>query len=326
MNASLDHVWTVVLAAGDGTRLRPLTRALHGEDLPKQFAVIAGRRSLLQTTVLRALEWSRADHIVVIVAAEREALAREQLEGYGPIGVVAQPRNAGTGPGVMLPLMYIHGIDPKARIVVMPSDQYVRDETTFAAAVHTAQAAARQSGSIVLLGAVPDQAEEQYGWIVPSVEPETGRGVVAAFVEKPAQAIAHDLRRSGALWSTFVMVGTAAEFVAQGTAHLPEQMRLLHRYVQALGTPHEADVLAAAYEEMPAADFSRDVLQQAQRLEVVELSPCGWSDWGTPERVLASLHGTDDFAHLLERLSARVRKAFLPNATPETVVAELCAA
>jgi mannose-1-phosphate guanylyltransferase len=326
MNAAADHVWTVVLAAGEGTRLRPLTRALHGEDLPKQFAVIAGKRSLLQTTVRRAMAWSRAEHIVVVVAEEREALARAQLEHYGPIEIVAQPRNAGTGPGVMLPVMHIHARDPRARIVVMPSDQYVRDEEPFAEAIHAAQAAARRSGCIVLVGAVPEQAEEQYGWIVPAPDPETGRNVVSAFVEKPSAAVAHELRRSGALWSTFVMVGTAADFAEQGKAHLPEPMRLLHRYVHALGTRHETEVLHAIYEEMPDADFSRDVLQQARRLEVVELPPCGWSDWGTPERVLASLHGTADFAGLLERLSARVRKSFLPNATPATVVAELCAA
>ena len=40
-------LWTIVLAGGEGVRLRELTRALHGEELPKQFALIHGGRSLL---------------------------------------------------------------------------------------------------------------------------------------------------------------------------------------------------------------------------------------------------------------------------------------
>ncbi len=326
MSSSTTHVWTVVLAAGEGTRLRPLTRALHGEDLPKQFAVIAGRRSLLQTTVRRAMAWSRAEHIVVVVAAEREELARSQLRDYGPVEIVAQPRNAGTGPGVLLPILHIHTRDPRARIVVIPSDQYVRDEEPFAEAMHAAQAVARRSGSIVLLGAVPDQDEEGYGWIVTKDDATTGRSVVSGFVEKPKADVARQLRAAGALWSTFVMIGTAAEFVAQGKAHLPDAMRLFHRYVRVIGSPQAAQVLEQIYEEMPEGDFSREILEKTDRLEVVALPPCGWSDWGTPERVLSSLHGTPEFASLVERLKLRAPQACRPDATPEAVAAELRAA
>src|SRR4051794_23036788 len=43
--------YVVILAGGEGQRLAPLTRALYGTDLPKQFAVLAGERSLMQTTI-----------------------------------------------------------------------------------------------------------------------------------------------------------------------------------------------------------------------------------------------------------------------------------
>jgi mannose-1-phosphate guanylyltransferase len=90
---SRGHLWTIILAGGEGVRLRQLTRALHGEECPKQFAMIHGGRSLLQWTVARALRWSEPEHIVVVVAAERAAQARRQLMGQGPVDVVAQPSN-----------------------------------------------------------------------------------------------------------------------------------------------------------------------------------------------------------------------------------------
>ena len=67
--------YVVVLAGGEGQRLAPLTRALYGTDRPKQFAVLSGERSLLQTTIERAARLTVLDRISVIVTAHHEALA-----------------------------------------------------------------------------------------------------------------------------------------------------------------------------------------------------------------------------------------------------------
>src|SRR5689334_7558933 len=99
-----EDLWTIVLAGGDGTRLRSLTRALHGEDVPKQFASIQPGESLLQSTLRRVARWSRPEKTVVVVAQERESLARDQIRAFGEFHVIAQPKNVGTGPGIMLPL------------------------------------------------------------------------------------------------------------------------------------------------------------------------------------------------------------------------------
>jgi mannose-1-phosphate guanylyltransferase len=295
-------LWTIVLAGGDGVRLRQLTRALHGEALPKQFALIHGGRSLLQASVTRALRWSSPQHIVVVVAEEREALARAQLAGMGPVDVVAQPANRGTGPGLLLPLARVMAREPDSRVVILPSDHYVRDEAPFE---HSIRLAATASGDqVTLVGAVPDHAETQYGWIV------TGQNIgrsrtVSEFCEKPAAAQAERLLRSGALWNTFIMAGSAQRFWALGSAHMPAAMASFDMYRAAVGGSGEARALGAIYREMPASDFSRDVLQKANALRAVPLEECGWSDWGTPERVLDSLRvgHHDDYAMLSSRLA-----------------------
>lgn len=304
MTTQKNHLWTIVLAAGDGTRLRPLTRALHGEDLPKQFAVIQGRSSLLQTTVARAEQWSLPEHVVVVVAEERAALARQQLSNT-PVHIVVQPRNVGTGPGILLPLRTVLAEDRRARVVVLPSDHYVRDEKPFEQAVRRADAAARRSGAVALLGAVPEKAEEQYGWIMPSFDAASDRWIVSAFREKPHADVARDLARAGALWSTFVMAAGARDLWALAEEGLPAQAALFERYAAAIATARAPSVLAEIYSKMTPADFSRNVLECARNLEVVPLPPCGWSDWGTPERVLESLRGTADH----DRIAARLRES-----------------
>jgi mannose-1-phosphate guanylyltransferase len=321
--------WTIVLADGEGTRLRTLTRALHGEELPKQFATIHGRYSMLQTTLRRTASFSTPSRTVTVVATDRETLAREQIGVSSPVDVVAQPKNIGTGPGLLLPLSRVLARDPEAVVVVVPSDHYVRDDEAFVESIRCAVAVAHAEDALVLVAAVPDAPETQYGWIVTSTD-DSGSRVVVEFVEKPPATIANELFRSGALWSTFIMVGPAWRFLALAREHLPEQAALFDAYRAALGTSTEGRTLDALYESMAPADFSKDVLEKSEALRVVPLSPCGWSDWGTPERVLESLRGTEDVRILCERLEeshGRMRASETkPPISPIQSVSRLAAA
>jgi len=74
-----ERLWAIVLAAGDGKRLAPLTRALYGRELPKQFAVLHRGRSLLQTTMDRVAPLVPPERTVVVVGRAHEGLARRQI-------------------------------------------------------------------------------------------------------------------------------------------------------------------------------------------------------------------------------------------------------
>lgn len=304
------HLWTIVLAGGDGVRLRQLTRALHGEERPKQFAFIHSGRSLLQHTLERAARWSEPARTLVVVAEEREAMARTQLRDYGPLDVVVQPSNRGTGPGLLLPLARIQALDPSAHVVVLPSDHYVENEEPFAQTIDRAVLASEEQ--IALVGAVPDHPETQYGWIAPGGPPSGGRDTISRFYEKPAEPVARQLLREGALWNTFIMAGKARDFHSLSSEHLPLQSALFDAYRAVVGTPQQWRVLRDIYVSMPVADFSKDVLQKAKDLRLVPLSECGWSDWGTPERVIESLRNHRDHAALSRRLASLAARAPVP--------------
>jgi mannose-1-phosphate guanylyltransferase len=263
--------------------------------------MIHAGQSLLQSTLLRARRWSAPERTMVVVAEEREALARRQLEGRGAIDVVAQPSNRGTGPGLLLPLSRILALDPLAHVVVLPSDHYVRDEHTFEQSVREAIESSRDE--IALVGAVPERAETQYGWIVRGRRRGVPGDVVECFCEKPPATVAEQLFFDGALWNTFVMAGSVRRFWALGCEHLPSLTARFAAYSDAVGTAGERLALQAVYTRMPNADFSRDLLEKARELRVVALRSCGWSDWGTPERVLESLRDHSDYEALSERLA-----------------------
>jgi mannose-1-phosphate guanylyltransferase len=260
----------------------------------------------LQETVSRATRWSWTSRIVVVVAADREETAKEQLRAYPGVDVVAQPRNLGTGPGVLLPLSRILAKDAKAQVVILPSDHYVRVEAAFVTSVLRAETASRARDSVTLVGALPDRPETEYGWILPRREQGTGHHRVARFQEKPPAPIAEHLMKSGALWNTFIMAGPARRFWDLGRRHLPAHSALLDAYRALVGTRDESGFLREIYAKLSTADFSRDVIERADGLDVVSLESCGWSDWGTPERVLRSLEGTSMGVDLIARLTHRL--------------------
>jgi mannose-1-phosphate guanylyltransferase len=307
MSEQRPHV--VVLAGGEGSRLAQLTRALYGTDLPKQFAVLAGEHSLLQTTIERALELTTLDRISVVVTAHHEEVARCQLAPYPGVDLVVQPRNLDTAPGMLLPLIRILARASKARVVFLPSDHYISNAQPIISALREAGRGALHH-RLALVGVAPTGPEVEYGWIVPGVRiARTGGFAVSRFQEKPAQAIASALWQTGGLWNTFIQTGAAAMFWERARRHLPHHADALERYAVAIGGLGEREALAAAYRTMTTANFSRDVLAHAEDLAVLPVRNTGWSDWGSPQRVFASLVGTPCHARLVARIGGDVALA-----------------
>jgi mannose-1-phosphate guanylyltransferase len=302
---SLDEFWSVVLAAGEGSRLLPLTRRLHGENRPKQFAVLKGDRSLLQDTMHRLAPLVRPEHAVVVVADQHVDLAEEQLATFRGADVVGQPRNVGTGPGVLLPLARVLARWPEANVVVTPSDHHFRHPERFLTRLTAAAVAARSApAGACLVGVEAEGPATDLGWIVPGapLDVDVEATLVDHFEEKPTAVRAAALHRAGALWNTFVIVGPAWRLWRLAARHLPRQTALFDRYLEVVDGPREAAVLEEIYAALEPADFSRDVLQRAEGLATVPLRDAGWSDWGTPERLIESLEGTAELAQLRQRL------------------------
>jgi mannose-1-phosphate guanylyltransferase len=287
---SNEHTWAVVLAAGEGRRLQGLTTTASGAVIPKQYCSLLGGPSLLQEALHRAQAIAPLERICTVVADQHRHWWSQQAQSLPQGNIVAQPRNRGTANGILLPLLQILRRDPKARVVLLPSDHYFEDERELA--YWLSEACARVSSDaakILLLGFEPRSADPELGYIVPTQPSGLRCWTVGAFVEKPPLLRASELVRQGALWNAFIIVADAQALLALYGRHCGDVVRGMQTALDA-AADGDMTALGALYEELPDIDFSRDLLGGAEQpLRVLAVPPCGWSDLGTPERVAAVL-------------------------------------
>lgn len=291
-----EKLWSVILAGGEGERVRPLIQRWLGCHKPKQYCAFVGTRSMFQHTVDRATRLTPPARTVAVVARGHRPDALAQLARRGVGTLVLQPENRDTMAGLFLPLTYVRARDPQATVVVYPSDHFVYPESRFLDTVRQAMMVADSlPDRLVLLGVMPDRLELEYGWILPGVTlPARGLDAkvqtVEAFLEKPTAAQADVALSAGALWNTFVMVSKVSTLWALGAKYFPDILQPFERLERAIGSPEEGHVLDAMYQDMPRKNFSSDLLQRVPDcVAVMELTGVLWSDWGKPERIAETL-------------------------------------
>lgn len=287
--ASPIRLHAIVLAGGAGRRLEEYTRTRFGEAIPKQYCRFDGGSSLLQQTLARLAPLVASRRTWVVVDRSQVHRARGQLAGRRDATVVEQPCDRGTAAGVLLPLLALAARDPGAHVVLTASDHGVADEPAFRATVARAAAAvAADEERIVLVGATPAGATRDYGWIARggALPGAPGLERVAGFVEKPDAELAQRLFSGGrAWWNTMVLVAAVPALRRLFRERLPELTARIERLAARDDAGSEA--WCEAYAELPAANFSADVLGGARSLAALALpAGAGWTDLGTEERLV----------------------------------------
>ena len=292
------RLWSIVLTAGDSTGVHPFVSRWLGRPLPKEYCAFVGARSMFQHTLDRAVQITPSDRLIAVVAREHRQEAFQQLDRRTIGALLVQSMHQGTAASVFLPLTYVRERDPEATVVILPSDHFVYPEPRFLALVQRAVSIVDlRPDQLILLGAVPDRLELDYGWIQPGHRltdvPGEFVGAVRTLVERPTAVEADTLLQAGGLWNTRAFAAKVETLWKLGWQCIPHFMPFFERLGQAIGCPNEALELETIYRKVSAADFSDMLRQVPDRLAILELTGVLWSEWNKPERIAETLRRID---------------------------------
>ncbi|MCU0899519.1 MAG: mannose-1-phosphate guanylyltransferase/mannose-6-phosphate isomerase [Cypionkella sp.] len=275
-----DFVYPVLLCGGSGTRLWPLSR----KAFPKQFARLTGEESLFQGAA-RRLAGAGFAAPVVITGNDFRFIVVEQLAAIqtGPQAILIEPEGRNTAPAVLAVALHLQKHEPKALMLVAPSDHVVPDDAAFRAAVQAAVPTAL-SGALVTFGITPTRPETGYGYLelAGGADPRaTTPQPLARFVEKPdADRAARMLAEGRYLWNAGIFLFTADTLIRAFETHAPDVLAPVRRAVEAATMDLSFTRLdASAWATVPDISIDYAIMEKASNLAVMPFT-AGWSDLG----------------------------------------------
>ena len=160
MNIKNNHL--VIMAGGVGSRFWPMSTP----DYPKQFIDVLGcGRTLIQLTAERFKGICPPENVWVVTSEKYAETVKEQLPEIADDHILREPCRRNTAPCIAYVSWKIKARNPKANMVVTPSDHIVMDVTEFQRVIDAAMKFTADSDAILTLGMKPTRPETGYGYI-----------------------------------------------------------------------------------------------------------------------------------------------------------------
>ena len=272
----------VIMAGGVGSRFWPMSTA----ERPKQFIDVLGvGRTLLQLTVDRFGSLIDKEHIWVVTNQKYVGLVHQQLPEV-PLGnILCEPCRRNTAPCIAYVSWRIKAQDPKANIVVTPSDHIVINVQEFQHVISSCMSFTSDSDAIVTLGMKPTRPETGYGYIQADLSATSLRNKsiyrVDSFREKPDLDTAKQyIQKNNYFWNAGIFIWNVSTIVNAFRIYQPKMTKVFDSLQHTLGTDQEQ---AAINERFPLCEnISVDyaIMEKAEEIFVCP-ADFGWSDLGT---------------------------------------------
>ena len=207
----METILPVIICGGSGSRLWPLSRALH----PKQFLSLTDEKSLLQMTIDRVSFLPQTP--MLVCNQDHRFMVAEQLRSMDITDstILLEPSQRNTAPAIALAALKAieSGEDPI--LLVLPSDHVMNNSVALAKAIcHAAEFA--DEGMLMTFGIAPTHPESGYGYIHTGAELSDSAYMIDQFIEKPGQHLAEEYIQSDRyFWNSGMFLFRASSFLRE---------------------------------------------------------------------------------------------------------------
>ena len=265
-----------------GSRFWPMSTT----ERPKQFIDVLGvGRSLLQLTFDRFEGICPPSNVWVVTNVKYRDMVREQLPEIPGTNILCEPCRRNTAPCIAYVSWRIKSQDPKANIVVTPSDHIVTDTEEFRRVITLCLSFTESSDAVVTLGMKPTRPETGYGYIQADLSYSSPRNKeiyrVDSFKEKPDLETAQKYVRSKSYyWNAGIFVWSVSTIVNAFRVYQPAMNSIFERLLPIYGTPSEQEEIDKRFPECESISVDYAIMEKAEEIYVCPAS-FGWSDLGT---------------------------------------------
>lgn len=272
----------VIMAGGVGSRFWPMSTS----EKPKQFIDVLGvGKSLLQLTVERFESICKTDNVWIVTNKSYVDIVKEQLPKIPADHILCEPCRRNTAPCIAYVSWKIKSINPKANIVVSPSDHIVTNENEFRRVINDCLKFTSDTDAIVTLGMKPSRPETGYGYIQADLASPSLRNKevfrVDSFREKPDLETANQyIKKNNYFWNAGIFVWNVNTIVNAFRIYQPAIAKIFESLNPVYGKENEQAEIDAKFPECESISVDYAIMEKADEIFVCP-SDFGWSDLGT---------------------------------------------
>ena len=280
MNIKNNHL--VIMAGGVGSRFWPMSTP----DYPKQFIDVLGcGRTLIQLTADRFQGICPPENIWVVTSEKYADTVKEQLPDIADDHILREPCRRNTAPCIAYVSWKIKARNPKANMVVTPSDHIVMNIAEFQRVINSAMNFTADSDAILTLGMKPTRPETGYGYIEADLSvPSTANKEVFrvySFKEKPDLETARRyIQKNNFFWNAGIFVWNVNTVVNALRVYQPAISKVFERMLPYYYTDKEQEMINQNFPLCENISVDYAIMEKADEIFVLPAS-FGWSDLGT---------------------------------------------
>ena len=256
------------------------------EECPKQFIDVLGvGSSLLQLTYQRFRGICDPKNVWVVTNQRYADIISRQLPDVPKSNILLEPCRRNTAPCIAYVSWRIKAQNPKANIVVTPSDHIVTNEDEFRRVITSCMKFTSETDAIVTLGMKPNRPETGYGYIQADLSSSSPRNKeifrVDSFREKPYLETAKAyIQQSSYFWNAGIFIWSVGTIVNAFRIYQPSMSKIFESLLPIYGTPEEQSAIDKCYPECQNISVDYAIMEKVEEIFVCP-ADFGWSDLGT---------------------------------------------